>query len=134
MANKYRKALEALPLIALTIICLHSWVIISDNKEGITYSVNNIAGTALLFINIILMTRRPNIGKAFLFSIIILWMFGLLDMSYYFSYVSYGIRIGGVKISTPQIEIRAFFLLIACCLVYCQDVRKVFRRILNFYI
>lgn len=131
MDSKYRKILEALPLLSLTLICLHSWVIIGSNQEGITYSVNNVVGTAFLIINIILITRKPNIGKVFLFLIIILWMFGVLDMSYYFSYVSYGIRLGGVKISIPQIEIRAFFLLIASCFVYYQDIKKAVERVLN---
>jgi hypothetical protein len=131
MVSEYKKTLEILPLLSLALICLHSWVIISDNQEGITYSKNNIIGTALLIIDIVLMIRKPGLGKVFLFFIIILWMFGLLDMSHYFSYASYGIRIGGVKISTPQIEIRAFFLFIICCLVYRQDIKKIFKGILN---
>ena len=120
-----------IPATILFLLSCYSWTVIFTNDQNITYTYKNLIATALTLASLASMYYRPKTGIVLTLLTILLWMFGLVHLSYYHSTVRYFIKISTVEISTPEVEWRAFVLLLVSVALFWPEIRQLTRAIIQ---
>jgi hypothetical protein len=130
MTKPLRSIIQYLPIATLIAVNLQAWFVVFTD-ETTAWTWNKVVATVLIILNLILLKYRLNWGIAFTGVLILLWMFGLLWVSYYSKRTSFFVNLGDFRLGTPRVEVRAFFVFALYCLIFHKEIGKSARMILN---
>lgn len=124
------KYLQTVPIVIVCILTGCSWYELLSN--GFPPRPQHWAAIILCAANVVVYFKNFRAGLVGTGIVLVLASLALISMTHEITHESYNVGIGGLKISTPSLNLPSLGLLLLHCILNFTELRSVVKRVWNY--